>query len=580
MDPSEYEALPPDCHSSSSNLDSQDDLWDTSDNLGVKSDSRETTDLHNKPLMRRQNAKTALKSSDSTEDVFYNETDLIENVTLYRSNLNSESQVLNMGRTNAEDFNESCSSRTSDMSVDSYSSVGMDVSTDDSVTESKKLSSSSLPESNDEVKLVMQRAKRTSSFRAAQEAGALRLSGIEEDKVHNSTRARSVSLDDGQNSDSSKSPKIQSVQNQNPTFLKKVMAKRKGVNENISGFSKQSESAKEFFTKKMTLKGLFRKNKSDSSMNSPLKTEHPVSPPIATFQDDDIGSVDTPPSSPYRTRDLRRRHTSADILKMYPDSSETDSNCPTPTQERSSICSSRNSVSTPSTPSHEGNLFMNLSSRSAPPFRDEDEMSITSASSFASSIHSPPSEQPHKPKTPKPVGASPRRNPSFSSAISRSGSQSSQRNVLNSVTSLESDHFDSFHDDILKDSRCECSYEMLHHRPRASSRNIKGSADSLNMCQFCKQREFYKSDSAFASSFHKQQLSGGEKDIDDSTKLRRDSSGRSNFDRLGIISQTDVASSNSNDSGIQRDSSLHSSNESVKVSLIVFYHIFFTNHEM
>ncbi|XP_060603155.1 uncharacterized protein LOC132756174 isoform X3 [Ruditapes philippinarum] len=411
----------------------------------------------------------------------------------------------------------------------------------------------------------MQRAKRTSSFRAAQERGALRLSGIDEDKVHNSTRARSVSLD-SQKSELNKSPKVQSVQNQNPTFLKKVMAKRKTLNENlnISGFSKQSESAKEFFTKKMTLKGLFRKNKSDSSVNSPIKTEHPVSPPIATFQDDDIGSVDTPPGSPYRNRNIRRRHTSADILKTYPDSSETDSNCPTPTQERSN--KSRHSISSPSTPSHEANSFLNLSSHaSSPQFRDDDEMSITSASSFASSIHSPPLEQPHKPKTPKPVGASPRRNQSFSYQLSRSGSQSSQRNVMNSVTSLESDQYEPVQDDVIRDPRCECVFRSEERKRRMSNRNVRGSTDSITMCQFCKQMEFYKSDSAFSnSSFYKQQLTGKEKQGDDGARIRKDSSGRNNYDRLGIISQADVASSNSNDSGIQRDASVHSSNESIK----------------
>ncbi|XP_053404254.1 uncharacterized protein LOC123554283 isoform X2 [Mercenaria mercenaria] len=572
MDNSEYDSSQPaDYHSSSRHLDSHvGDMWDMPDTSGnysrVKSDSREVTDMHNKPHMRRQNAKTVLQSSDSTEDVFYSETEYVENVSPYKSNLNGDSKVLNMGRTSEEVFNESCSSRTSDMSVDSYSSERMDLSTDDSLTDAQKLSSSSLPDAKeDDVKRVIQRAKRTSSFRAAQEGGSLRLSGIEEDKVHNSTRARSVSLDDSQNSDLKNSPKIQNVQNQNPTFLKKVMGRRKTLNENlnISGFSKQSESAKDFFTKKMTLKGLFRKNKSDTSVNSPLKTEHPVSPPIAAFQDDDIGSFDTPPGSPYRSRDLRRRHTSADILKSYPDSSETDSNCPTPTQERSNI--SRHSISSPSTPSHEANSFLNLSPHSAPHFRDDDEMSITSASSYASSIHSPPLEQPHKPKTPKPVGASPRRNASVGSQLSRSGSQSSQRNVMNSVTSLESDQYESLQDDTIRDPRCECSYKSDEIKHRTSNRNVRGSSGSLNMCQFCKQMEFYKIDSAFSSSsFHKQQLLSKEKVSDDSTRLRKDSSGRINYERLGIISQADVASSNSNDSGIQRDASVHSSNESIK----------------
>ena len=577
MDNSEYDCNEPsDYHSGSQQLNGNvDDMWEMPDTGGdysrVKGDSREASDIHNKPHMRRQNAKTVLQSSDSTEDVFYSENEFLENVSPYKININGDDKVLNMGRTSEEVFNESCSSRASDMSIDSYYSEGMDLSTDESATDSHKLSSSSLPDTKDvELKRVMQRAKRTSSFRAAQEGGALRLSGIDEDKVHNSTRARSVSLDESQKSDLNKSPKIQNVQNQNPTFLKKVMAKRKTRNENLnmSGFSKQSESAKEFFTKKMTLKGLFRKNKSDSSVNSPIKTEHPVSPPIATFQDDDIGSVDTPPSSPFRGRNLRRRHTSADILKTYPDSSETDSNCPTPTQERSN--KSRHSVSSPSTPSHEANSLLNLTSHSsAPQFRDDDEMSTTSASSLASSIHSPPLEQPHKPKTPKPVGASPRRNQSFS--LSRSNSQSSRRNVTNSVTSLESDQYEPLQDDVIRDPRCECVYRSEERKRRMSNRNVRGSTDSITMCQFCKQMEFYKSESVF----YKPQLTVKEKQSEDSARIRKDSSGRNNYDRLGIISQADVASSNSNDSGIQRDASVHSSNESIKVTFCFLFYMFY-----
>ncbi|XP_060603172.1 uncharacterized protein LOC132756183 [Ruditapes philippinarum] len=114
MDNSEYDCNESaDYHSSSRHLDSNvDDMWEMPDTSG---DSRETTDIHNKPHMRRQNAKTVLQSSDSTEDVFYNETEL---------NITGDANVLNMGRTNDEVFNESCSSRTSDMSVDSYYSEG------------------------------------------------------------------------------------------------------------------------------------------------------------------------------------------------------------------------------------------------------------------------------------------------------------------------------------------------------------------------------------------------------------------------------------------------------------------------
>lgn len=556
-----------------------DDNWSMPDssrdefsNSRMKSNSREiTVSDQNRPPMRRQYGKAALQSYDSNEDVFYNESEVLESVHDFKPGLESESHAFSMGRTSDDVFNESSSSRTSDMSVDSYVSDRTDVSmSSDLVNDSKTLSSSSLPEQkDDDVKRVMQRAKRTSSFRAAQEAGALRLSGINEDKVHESGRARSVSVDESQNSDLNK---LSKTQNQNPTFLKKVMAKRKSFNENLSmsTFAKQSESAKEFFSKKMTLKGLFKKNKSESSVGAnPLKMDHPSSPPLATFQDDDIASVDTPPSSPYNSnREFRgRRHTSADIYRksFQPDSSETDSNCPTPTLERSGL--SHLSVSTPSTPSHKSGSFTNLTSQSS---SHDDVLSITSVSSISSSIHSPPSEQPHKPKTPKPVGASPRRNPSFGSQLSRTGSQSSQRNVINSVTSLDGENYETFTDDAIRDPRCECGNKdtCQKHRNNSSSASVRGSSDSLNtLCRFCKQMDYYyKTDSN-----EQKQLQTKEKHPEESAGFKKDSPARTNLERLGIVAQqADVASSNSNDSGIQRDASVHSSNESIKVGFNSF----------
>lgn len=194
-------------------------------------------------------------------------------------------------------------------------------------------------------------------------------------------------------------------------------------------------------------------------------------------------------------------------------------------------------------------------------------MSITSASSIASSIHSPPLEQPHKPKTPKPVGASPRRHSSFGSQLSRAGSQSSQRNVTASVTSLESDQYDLQQEDSKSLQMCECNNAYYKSARYKTDGSLKGSSDSLTLCQFCKQLEYSssKSESAFSSSpSHRQVLTSRDRLSEDGARGRKDSAGRGHFDRLGIISQADVASSNSNDSGIQRDASLHSSSESIK----------------
>lgn len=544
---------------------------------GQKSYSRGVTDMHNKPLMRRQYGKTALGSTGSHDDVFYNEEDEIDRC------YNGNREFSNMGQSQRDIFNDSYSSRTSINSQGSSISDRMEISAEsDSFPESPKLSSSSLTDAkDDDVRRVMQRAKRTPSFRQAQETGSLRLSGIEEDKIHISASKRYESVDETSSCDGDKSPGVQSQSGS--TFIKKMMARRKSSNDSagLPSLSKQSESsAKEFFTKKMNLKGLFKKNKSEPSMplGTSMKTGIPSTPPIAAFsRDDDIDSIDTPPSSPFSNRDFRRRHTSADIypVKHLPEPVETDSNCPTPTQERSNI--SKHVVSNPSTPVHDSTLisFTNLRSNNATPnFRDDDDVSITSASSLGSSIHSPPLEQPNKPKTPKPVGASPRRNPSFGSQLQRLGSHPG-RNAHNSVTSLESDG-------TIDEMHCECDrrYSTLNRRRKKSETALQGSSDSLNMCQYCKLLEYsdsvgYSAISRTLERMRKQSLSNKDKSMDDSAKERKDSTSRSTLDRLGIMSQTDVASSNSNDSGIQRDASVHSSNESIKVRIDFSYSGFY-----
>jgi len=539
----------------------------------VRRNSRETIRMHNKPLMRRQCGKAVLSAEDSHEDVFYSEADKLYHS---QSSLSSLEQSQNTGK--YDQNNDSNSSRMSQMSVDSCMSVSSAESSESGQVP-QKLSSSSLPEVKDEeVRRVMQRAKRTSSFRQAQEVGSLRLSGIEEDGVHvsrNGSRNRSDSTGDRLSSEGSKSQSAHS-EGQNAgssTFVKKMMAKRnKSENLNLNVFTKQSESAKDFFSKKMTLKGLFKKNKSDSSVgtSSPLPADFPSTPPIAVFLQDDIGSADTPPTSPYSNREFRRRHTSANIYrsKPFPDSSETDSNCPTPTQERSNL---RNTVSPPMTPIHDSSSGISLSSTNM--FRDDDAVSMTSAcSSASSSVQSPQMEQPNKPKTPKPVGASPRRNPS----LTRMGSQTSMRARNNSFNSLDCESNMDY-------NRCVCDANRtmtLGRRRRKSATRFdqRGSSDSLTMCQYCKMLQASDEHSAKSTDKHKLRKRSFSRDRPDSGRSVKDTgiiSGRVSYERLGIMSQVDGASSNSNDSGIQRDASVHSSTESLKVSSCVL--ILFSN---
>ena len=584
-----------DCHGSVNDVTMRDNRTTeySGEVIDEKSYPREATEMHDKPPMRRQYAKTTLGSTGSHDDVFYNEEYELESVKGYNGNR----EFSNMGQSTRDVFNDTSSSRTSINSQASSVSDRMEISTDtDSYSDNQKLSSSSLPEvKEEEVRRVMQRAKRTSSFRQAQEVGALRLSGIEEDKVHFSSTKHYETVEENKVCDGNKSPGIQN--NNSSTFIKKMMARRKSSNDggNLPTLPKQNEPSqssptKDFFSKKMNLKGLFKKNKSESSISvsSPVRTSVPSTPPIAAFsRDDDIDSIDTPPSSPFAVRDFRRRHTSADIypVKHLPEpTSETDSNCPTPTQERS--YTAKHSVSNPVTPSHDStkNAFSNLRTNSASNFRDDDVVSITSASSLASS---PPMEQPNKPKTPKPVGASPRRNPSCGSHLSRLSSYQN-RASHHSVSSLDSDM-------LMDEMHCECEQRRCAtlgriNRRRKSEFSSVGSSDSLNMCQYCKLLEYGDSAGFYSARtmerLRKPSLTGRDKGAEESAKTRTDSLSRNILDsgRLGIISQTDVASSNSNDSGIQRDASVHSSSESVKVSLransvFMFYQLFVEFHQ-
>ena len=519
----------------------------------VKDCSREASHLQ-RPGLKRQHGKTALTQRDSDDSVFYTEADSVSHVS--------------------EEANE-ISSNSSHISEISHGSGDLEGEVDFHEHQKYNQSSSSLPEttSSPSVKQEALRARRTSSFRRAQESGVLSVAGHSEELIKDDQRQKVSSNESNQNPSSSK-----------------TTPKKKSLNENMTLFSKQSESAKDFFSKKMNLKGLFKKNKPDLGLTSgnPLKLQHPVSPPLAAFQgDDDIGSIDTPPGSPGPRHDFRRRHTSADVyIRSFADATarESGSNCPTPTQERHN--SSRQALSTPTTPSRESNSIVNLTSHGSVCSADEDRISVTSASSAASSSHSsiqsPGMEQPHKPKTPKPVGASPRRSHSIGSQGSRTSYQSVHRErTSTSVTSLESDHCDDILSEISIESRCECEYKASFPRLQSDS---KASVDSIKLCQFCKNYLEYVNSSGLTSGAsvdkHRKGSSSKPFSLDDniSAKLRKDSSAsRTSYEKLAIITQQDVVSSNSNDSGIQRDVSAHSSNESIKVRRICnqplpFYH--------
>ena len=529
-----------------------------------------------RPQLRRQVGKTVLNKNELIENGdIYN----IENVS--PKHVQNRLPISTMCSKQREDSSLRSQDRL-DQSVHKSRDEQMQLDHDSESHREKPVryhSSTSLPDATtEEVQKVAQRARRTSSFRQAQEQGAYRLSGIEEDKDHEISRKRTVSLDESQNTDLNQS-RISQSSNQNTSFFQRMMARRKSSTENLnlSTFAKQSDSAKDFFSKKISLKGLFRKNRSDSSGSSPMKSQTSSSPPVIVFKrDEDITSVGSAPSSPFSSKNMRRRHTSADLFskafKEATPSSQPNSNCSTPTGDKGPIF---RSYSTPgkeanfiirtdkSAPFRESNLCSD--SRLTTPEVDEDEISIKSVSSASGSIHSahslqsPPLEQPHKPKTPKPVGTSPRRNPSSSSQGSQTSRIFSYRDhdKTMSMTSLESENSEIVFEDY-NDFKCECE-NLTPTLTR--TRKFSSTSDSpvfQQKCDFCVKHAAEFDDPGKVRKFWI-----GQDNFEDQGRLQKDAIGR-----LAVLVQSEISASNSNDSGIQHDVSVHSSSESLKVSYI------------
>lgn len=539
-----------------------------------------------RPHLRRQVGKTVLTRNELIDkgEVFEN----IENVS--PSQKFSKQHNLPLSRMCSKEKGDyllrfrNKSEQSLNQSTESLSySEQMDLDQDnDSLGEMqvRYLSSSSLPDTaSEEVKHVVQRARRTSSFRQAQEQGAFRLSGIEEDQDHEISRRRTLSLEERQNTDLNQS-RMSQTSNQNTSFFQRMMAKRKTSMENfnLSSFAKQSESAKDFFSKKMSLKGLFRKNRSDSTVNSPLRTQFSSSPPVSVFShNEDQDLLGSTPSSPLRGKDMRRRHTSADLFsKAFKDATpslHTNSNSSTPTGDKEVFLRSN------STPGMEANFIVRTPSRTPSSSSmskssttiDEDQISIKSTSSTTSSIHSvhtQPLEQPDKPKTPKPVGTSPRRFPSGGSQGSHNSKifiyRDRDRDATLSITSLESESSEIVFEDY-SDMKCDCE-SLTPTLTRAYKSTNKTDISMLPLrCELCGKytAEFFN---------HPQKAKKftiGPDSLVDHERLQKDSTGR-----LALLAKNEISASNSNDSGIQHDVSVHSSSESLKVGTFVSLNFF------
>ena len=570
------------CYTGKQELTNQMPMYNNEQHIPIKMLPEPHNDLQRevtteRPHLRRQVGKTVLN----------NKSKLIENNEIFDSNIENMSPNQKHYLKASSPLSTMCSKQRGDNYSRSQNSL--DVPVNESIEEQMQLdgdsesqreipvryhSSSSLPDAmSAEVQRVAQRARRTSSFRQAQEQGSYRLSGIMEDKDHEISRRRTTSLDESQNTDLNQS-RISQSSNQNTSFFQRMMARRKSSTEtlNLSMFTKQSDSAKDFFSKKISLKGLFKKHRSDSSVSSPLKTQISSTPPVIVFRkDDDINATGSAPSSPFSSKNMRRRHTSADLFsrafKEATASSQPSSNCSTPTGEKGPIfrCNSTPGQEVSfivrtdkSTPARESNMCSD--SRLTSPEMDDDDISIKSTSSASSSVHSAqsqPAEQPHKPKTPKPVGMSPRRTPS-------SGSQSSQtsrlfsyrdRDKTMSVTSLESETSETVFEDY-SDFRCECeNLTPTLTRTRRFS-NTSDSPVFQQKCDFC-----VKHSADFDDTVKVRKFWIGQETPEDQGRLQKDAIGR-----LAMLVQTEISASNSNDSGIQHDVSVHSSSESLKVS--------------
>ncbi|XP_052058148.1 uncharacterized protein LOC127698633 isoform X2 [Mytilus californianus] len=257
-------------------------------------------------------------------------------------------------------------------------------------------------------------------------------------------------------------------------FLQKVFARRKGSLD--QGGKKKSSESKESILWKMSLKTLFGAKKTKEQSVEKVLCEEPPTPPIAAFQsDNDIHIMDSAPGSPYSSLRFKRRHTSAEIY------------------DQSGTSSSRSSLD-----------IVNHRSRSG---RFDDQLSVKSFNSSNLSI----SEQPLRPKSPKPNVTIVRRN----SNISLPSSPTNEVMFDMGGKLLESVHrkYDSI--DATKiingnNSNHYASADVPTHRPN------KLSAIDL--------------------------------------------------EKLASLVQNDMTSSNSNDSGIQHDVSVHSSNESLKAN--------------
>ncbi|KAK3095147.1 hypothetical protein FSP39_010810 [Pinctada imbricata] len=309
-------------HVDENNIDDKENMCETGQHSVKASPKEETTRSNRKAralAKRRSNSEADLLDKgplddDSDLDVFLNndgEVTVIEGGDGERS---PYWHVLVKRRTKPlNDHSDAESSSSRPLSIDE-SQLQMsvdDLSRRPEVTKSRKADnikrrSASFKE------LRSFKLKRNSSFREAQERGALLRNSGKNDSVGN------LSLSPSEMSIGSE------TRFKGSGILNRMFRRNKSFNEKGSNAANESlfEHKRDLSreppkNRKMSLKSLFggKKTKSDSSQS--VSSDEPPTPPIAVFQSDlDIHAVDSAPNSPYASQKFHRRYTAADLYEQ------------------------------------------------------------------------------------------------------------------------------------------------------------------------------------------------------------------------------------------------------------------------
>lgn len=285
---------------------------------------------------------------------------------------------------------------------------------------------------------------------------------------------------------------------QRPGFIQRMLQKRKSFSEKTSSSKSQSQQkdegsavstrkeAREPITRKVSIKGIFRRKNSTTSLDSKKDPDEPGSPPIATFMnDDDIGAMNSLPGSPVASTLSRRVSSDSQV----PSFSEGEF------QSTTDLCSAVD-------PS------MGVTRKESRRRQPGQRMSERYSGEYSLCEFDIASDCRSSEDTLTPLSTSPRSaSPSSASTVTLEGDMSLLNRTLEGDTTL---------------------------------------TDSQDVVE-------YGRETAGASHI----------------MMQKPSLPKQEYSKLGMIMRGEITSSNSNDSGIQHDVNIGSS-ESLKVSLVIF----------